>query len=396
MTGPPKSARTVSGSSSAARSAPSAARRFLLAVKFFQLTGRRNGRRILFASRLSSFMAGNLRAVNDRLVERGLDADYDLVQLFKPGITTRWSRMDAVRLARSLATADVILLDDSMAPVYSIDFGPKVRIAQLWHASGALKTVGYSRGGQGRRPQSVLPGAQELHARHRQLGTRPAVLRGGLRHPRGAGRADGYPADGPFLRRATGGRGRAAALDAYPAIAGRKVWLFAPTYRGETIKDAELRRGPAGLRRAPRPVRRADAVVIIRMHPFIQQPVVVPEAYRDRIIDGSTAAIDVNDLLFAVDLLITDYSSIVFEYSVLDRPMVFFAYDLDDYIDSRDFYVPFDTFAPGRIVDVRGVIDAIRRDEVGQRRSPRSRERHFAHLDGDSTDRVIDDLILGR
>ena len=107
-----------------------------------------------------------------------------------------------------------------------------------------------------------------------------------------------------------------------------------------------------------------DAVVIIRMHPFVRKPLPIPEPLRDRLIDATRTPIDVNDLLFAVDLLITDYSSIVFEYSTLGRPMLFFAYDLEEYIADRDFYVPFETFVPGRIVRTCDeLLDAIRRDD---------------------------------
>ena len=137
-----------------------------------------------------------------------------------------------------------------------------------------------------------------------------------------------------------------------------------------------------------------DAVVIIKMHPFVQRAARrSPSAFRDRLLDGSTAAIDVNDLLFAVDLLITDYSSIVFEYSTLGRPMLFFAYDLDEYVATRDFYVPFESFVPGRIVRTfPELLDAIRRDDYEVDKVADFAARHFAHLDGGSTDRVIDEL----
>jgi CDP-ribitol ribitolphosphotransferase len=376
-----------------------AARRegFQLLVRFFQLTSRRNGRRILFTTRLSSFMAGNLRAIHDRLVERGLDDEYELVQLFKPGISQQWSRMDAVRLARSLATADVILLDDSLQPVYSIDFDPEVRIIQLWHASGALKTVGYSRAGK--------PGDLNPFSRVHKNYTHAIVSSEHDRRfyaeafgiPEERVVPTGIPRMDRFFDERLAEAGRAEALEAYPAIEGRTTILFAPTYRGETIKDASYAMDLLDYDGLHALCVEKDAVVIIRMHPFIQEPVVIPEAYQDRIIDGSTAAIDVNDLLFAVDLLITDYSSIVFEYSVLGRPMLFFAYDLDDYVDSRDFYVPFESFAPGRIVKTfPEVLDAIRRDDLQAEKVATFAERHFAHLDGSSTDRVIDDLILGR
>ena len=139
------------------------------------------------------------------------------------------------------------------------------------------------------------------------------------------------------------------------------------------------------------------------MHPFVREPLAVPEALRDRIVDASATPtpdaatpIETNDLLFAVDLLITDYSSIVYEYSILGRPMLFFAYDLDDYVASRDFYEPYESFVPGRIVRTFAeLLDAIRRDDYEQEKVAPFARRHFDHLDGGSTDRVID-LITKR
>jgi CDP-ribitol ribitolphosphotransferase len=137
--------------------------------------------------------------------------------------------------------------------------------------------------------------------------------------------------------------------------------------------------------------------VIVKMHPFVRERVDIPPRLADRIIDGTDAPIDVNDLLFAVDVLITDYSSIVFEYSTLLRPMLFFAYDLEEYVNSRDFYVPFEEFVPGRIARTFDeVLDAIRRDAYEAEKVGAFARRHFDHLDGGATDRVIDELILAR
>ena len=131
------------------------------------------------------------------------------------------------------------------------------------------------------------------------------------------------------------------------------------------------------------------------MHPFARQDLRIPEAFRDRLLDGNRARIDVNDLLFAVDLLITDYSSIVFEYSTLLRPMLFFAYDLDDYVATRDVYIPFETFVPGRIVRTfTELIAAIRADDYESDKVAAFAESHFAYHDGGSTDRVIDQVVL--
>jgi CDP-ribitol ribitolphosphotransferase len=77
--------------------------------------------------------------------------------------------------------------------------------------------------------------------------------------------------------------------------------------------------------------------------------------------------------------------------------MLFYAWDLDEYIASRDFYEPFESFVPGRIVRTfPELVDAIRRDDYEADKVAGFATRHFAHLDGSATDRVIDELIVGR
>ena len=59
---------------------------------------------------------------------------------------------------------------------------------------------------------------------------------------------------------------------------------------------------------------------------------------------------EVNDILFIVDVLITDYSSIIYEMSLLKKPMLFFAFDQKYYEATRDFYEPYEELVPGKIV----------------------------------------------
>ncbi len=368
---------------------------FRLLVSASKLFAGRGRPRILFTSRLISGMSGNLKVVHDRMVERGLDRDNELISMLKPGLTERWAFTDRFRLASALARADVIVLDDTFPPLDWVELTEHVRIIQLWHAAGAFKTVGYSRAGK--------PGDLNPFLRTHKNYT-AAIVSGDVDVPFYA-EAFGIPEDRvvptgiPRMDRFFDEGARAAAVEAaraaFPEIAGRETILFAPTYRGETIRDASY-----GFEHIDYPALHAlcverDAVVIIKMHPFVQEPVAIPEPLRDRILDGSTAGMDVNDLMFAVDLVITDYSSIVFEFSTLGRPMLFFAYDLDEYVATRDFYVPFESFVPGRTVRTfPELLDAIRREDYESEKVAAFAADHFAHLDGGSTDRVIDALIL--
>ena len=357
----------------------------------------RTGRRVLFTSDSRAELAGNLAVVHDRMIERGLDATHRLDTIFKPSIAANRSWRDRWRLPRLLAQADVILLDDYQPIIYRLPPEPDQRVIQLWHASGAFKTVGYSRIGK--------PGGPSPFWRRHKNYTH-AIVSGQHDVPYYA-EAFGLPEDRviptgiPRMDRFFDPEHRAASIararDAFPQIAGRFVILFAPTFRGAGPRTARYDYDRVDWAALHAACVAKDAVVIVKMHPFITDPAPIPDALRDRLVDGTRTAMDVNDLLFAVDLLITDYSSIVFEFATQQKPMLFYAYDLEEYVASRDFYVPFEEFVPGRIArSFAEVIAAIERDEYESEKVPVFARRHFDHLDGGATDRVIDELILGR
>jgi len=280
--------------------------------------------------------------------------------------------------------------------IYRLD-DPHVRIVQLWHASGAFKTVGYSRVGK--------PGGPSPYSRVHKNYTHAIVSSDhdvpfyaeAFGIPEARVVPTGIPRMDRFFDEAKRDAAREAAHVAFPASRGRMTILFAPTFRGDTPRTAFYSEEHLDYAALHALAVERDAVVIFKMHPFVRQPLQIPAELTDRLIDGTRTAIDVNDLLFAVDLLITDYSSIVFEFSTLGRPMLFFAYDLDEYIAGRDFYVPFEEFVPGRIARTfPEVLDAIRHGDFQVEKVGEFARRHFAHLDGSSTDRVIDELVLGR
>jgi CDP-ribitol ribitolphosphotransferase len=363
-------------------------------VRAIKVLPGRAGRRILFSSVSPSGLTGNLRVVHDRMLERGLDHGYRLATMSRNGDGgRRW--LDRVRLPWLLATADVIVIDDFQPAIYRMGVDPAVRIIQLWHASGAFKTVGYSRVGKpgGPDPWSRVH-KNYTHAIVSSTNDAPFYAEAfGIPESRMA--PTGIPRMDRFFDDEARAAGLRAAHEAFPASDGRYTILFAPTFRGETARNATYDLGRLDWAALHALCVEKDAVMIVRMHPFVTAPLGIPAELTDRLIDGSTTSIDVNDLLFAVDLLITDYSSIVFEFSTLHRPMLFFAYDLDEYVAERDFYVPFEEFVPGRIVRTFAeMVDAIRRDDYEAGKIAEFAARHFAHLDGGSTDRVIDELIL--
>lgn len=93
-------------------------------------------------------------------------------------------------------------------------------------------------------------------------------------------------------------------------------------------------------------------------------------------------------------MLVTDYSSVIFEASLLNIPMMFYAFDLYDYIASRDFYYDFEGFVPGKIVfSENELINAINKKDFESEKVDGFKNKFFDDLDGKSSERVTD-LIL--
>ncbi|NEB09281.1 glycosyltransferase [Streptomyces coelicoflavus] len=179
--------------------------------------------------------------------------------------------------------------------------------------------------------------------------------------------------------------------------AGKKVVLYAPTWRDDQSHSAGQYR--FDLRIDLEDARRRlgdDHVLVIRRHSNVVDQ--VPGAGNGFVFDASEYP-DIADLYLAADIMITDYSSVMFDYAHLKRPMLFFTYDLEHYRDTlRGFYFDFEQDSPGPLIDnSKELVDAIR--DIDQVQATyQDRFDRFHHLfcdldDGHASARVVDRML---
>ena len=129
----------------------------------------------------------------------------------------------------------------------------------------------------------------------------------------------------------------------FPQMKGKKLALYAPTFRDDGDRDRELL-SHFDFEEFNRQCG-DEYCLAVRLHPQIQSskvPAQVPDL---------TTYPDVRELLLATDLLIADYSSIAVEYSLLERPILLYAFDKEWYLDKdRGFYYDYEDTAPGPIL----------------------------------------------
>ncbi|MFW6640081.1 bifunctional glycosyltransferase/CDP-glycerol:glycerophosphate glycerophosphotransferase [Nocardiopsis algeriensis] len=130
---------------------------------------------------------------------------------------------------------------------------------------------------------------------------------------------------------------------------GKKVLLYAPTWRDDKFYSP----GKYKLDLRLDIQRLYDAlgdeyVLMVRRHPNIVDR--VPVIGEDFVFEVS-AYPEIQELFLVTDVLVTDYSSLMFDYANTGRPMLFFTYDLEDYRDKlRGFYFDFEETAPGPLL----------------------------------------------
>ena len=262
---------------------------------------------------------------------------------------------------------------------------------QLWHATGAFKTFGFSRFGK--------KGGPTLKSRNHKDYTKAIVSSEAIRRHYAEAFgisvesviSTGIPRTDIFFDDAYKTSVTTSLYERYPQLKNKKVILFAPTFRGAGQKTAHYDFKHLNLE-ALRNKLQDEYILVVKVHPFVKK---VPDfsQYGDFVLDLSHER-EINDLLFIADVLITDYSSVCFEFALLNKPMIFFAYDLEQYIASRDFYYPFKSFVPGPIVrTTEELVTVIETESFDMHKLATFRTKFFDEVDGQSSRRVVDQLF---
>ncbi len=356
------------------------------------LKGKNSQKTILFMSEQSDTLGANLIAVKDRMIQRGMDKEYRILTSARPASSVDQSRESWHALLKKIAESDMILIDDH-APVFDwLEIDKDTKIIQLWHAGAGFKSSGYSRWGH-----KGCPSPQSCHRQYTYgiAGSKNIIpffsevwgLNDEQVIPTGMPRMDEF-LNSDFRKKKT-----KELYEKFPMCKGKKVILFAPTYRGKNRKEAYY---PYNLIDFEKLYNICDNeyVVLFKMHPWVSAPVPIEEKYKDKFLDVGLYP-NINDLFYITDLLITDYSSNIFEYSLMGNPMLFFAFDKVQYSFSRGFHRNYEESAPGKICyEFDDIIKAIEEKDFEEEKVGKYVKHHFDYIDSHSSDRVIDWIIL--
>ncbi|HEY4633542.1 MAG TPA: CDP-glycerol glycerophosphotransferase family protein [Candidatus Limnocylindrales bacterium] len=355
--------------------------------------------RVVLATSHAEGPSGNLAAIRDELAHRTPPIP-TVVLAYRPAHDAR-SRLAAVRHAVAagfhLATARVFIVDDYFFPIYVIRPRRGTTIVQAWHGCGAFKKFGYSVLDKAFGADEELLRRVRIHANYDICLVSSAAVAPhyaeAFRLPLERFRSDlGIPRTDALLDPELTDGVAAAVRRRYAITADRRIVLYAPTFRGETVTDARFAEA-LDLRRL-RDDLASDHVLLVRLHPFIRRDLAIEADLAGFVIDVSDHP-DINALLLAADVLVTDYSSVIFEYALLGRPMAFFAPDLEAYERERGFYFDFRAGVPGPVFDDSGELAAyLRSGTADMARVEAFARASFDVADGHASARFVDTIVV--
>ena len=370
-------------------------RRHIRKIYNFLYNVKKNKRKnhVLFMTEQSNTLGTNLVFLEKRMRERGLDKQFTIRTWARKFSDGDHGTMSWIKLANLLASSEYVFIDDHV-PMFDWLQLKDTKIIQTWHAGAGFKSSGYSRWGHMGGPGPIschrqyaygLCGSRKIaHFFSEVWGINTErVLNTGMP------RMDEF--QDPKHREVMTEK----LYEEFPLAKGKKVILFAPTYRGRSNRDAHYPYELIDWKRLDE-VCGDEYVVFFKMHPWVIVDIDIPAQYRSKMIDVKKYP-NINDLFYITDILITDYSSNIYEYSLMRRPMLFFAFDEIQYSFSRGFHRPYRESAPGKVCTTFDeLMDAIEQKDFEFEKVEEYVKTQFDHFDSDACDRVIDWLLLDK
>lgn len=355
----------------------------------------KNGKNILFMSENRDFMSENLKAIDGRIKERELDKKFKIRYSIRNVLINKYGLIAWIKDIYKIAKSDYIFVDD-YSPIFNFfQLSKKTKLIQVWHAGIGFKAVGYSRFGKPgspypltschRRYDYALVGAEGLVDDYVEVFgiEREAIL------PLGLPRLDNY-LDKKVIKEF-----KEQFYNEYPTFKNKKIILFAPTFRGTGQKSAYYHYDKIDFDQLYQ-LCGDEYVVLFKMHPFVREEVPIPEEYQDKFFDFYNYK-NINELFYVTDILITDYSSNVYEYSLMKRPVIFYAYDKEVYEISRGVQRSLDDNAPGKVcLTFDELLKTIKNKDFEIEKMKAYAKKNFDKHDALASDMVIDKILLNK
>lgn len=290
-----------------------------------------------------------------------------------------------VLLPFHMATSSVIFMNDNFLPLGWCFPSKKTKIVQLWHGAGAFKRFGLS----AEKDENVRTQVIKANRRLTHLFVTSAQVvpfyREAFAVPESKIFVTGIPITDMYFKEENKEEAKQRFYTRYPELQGKKLLLYTPTFR-RIAEENEGIMEHFNVEKIHKLL--GDSwVILVKMHPKYPAHNVFENSFCYNFTNYSQIA----DLYFVSDLLVTDYSSTVVEYVLLDKPIILYAYDLEKY--DRGFYRDYEKTVPGGVAHTQEeLLEYLTNLQKDTQKRQNFAKLQYDYRDGNSSERILDVL----
>jgi CDP-ribitol ribitolphosphotransferase len=286
-----------------------------------------------------------------------------------------------------MATSVQVFLNDNFLPLAYMHTRKETQFVQLWHGAGAFKRFGLST----EKDEDVIRTVQKANERitHLFVTSKHVIpyYREAFAVPEERIYATGIPATDLYFDDIQKKERMRKFYEKYPKLFGQKILLYAPTFRRTQEENREIMK-QFDVEKI-HSVLGDDWSVLIKFHPKFPMENIAEDTFCYNMTNYN----DISDLYLVADLLVTDYSSTIVEYVLLNKPVLLFAYDLPLY--DRGFYFDYEDMMPGDVAhDREELFEFLQKDKDNLAKRQSFVNFEYDNVSGGACGRIMD--ILSR
>ena len=279
-----------------------------------------------------------------------------------------------------IATAKICIVDGYSIPISILKHKKSLKIIQIWHASGAIKKFGYQSLDKKEGTGAQIAKAMNMHKNYTYV-MAPSNATAKFYEEAFCVEEDkifinGLPRLDYLLDKQLGKDKINEFYEEYPKFKNsKKIILYVPTFR----KDKDCTEIIKGITKS---INLEKYNLIMKLHPLDRTSEV--EAYT------VSRKYNTFDLLKIADYIITDYSAVAFEASILDKPLYFYTYDIKDYNEIRGLNVDlFKEMNSSTSTSIKEIIKAIEEDSYDYEELDKFKSKYMEHS-YNNTEKLVD------
>ena len=317
----------------------------------------------------------------ERMRDTFLNSEYNVVELYTDYQTESYITVvkSMMKFMKIYANAKYVFICDNFLPVSSCNRRQETQVIQLWHAGGLLKKYAYD-------TEDDIPKYYKGNVFKNYTLTTvsadcciPVYIRA-MKQENETVKATGLSRTDCFFDEKYIEDCRREFYEKYPEAKGKKLILWAPTFRGKDLEPYVL--GLEDVKKMQQELG-DDYYVVMKMHPHLDA--------KEKL---SNCDISTERILPIADMLIADYSSVIFDFTLYQKPIVLFVPDYDEFVSTRGLYIDLNEIPGPMVKDGNKLTENVIKEfeTFNKEEAEAFYKKYMGACDGKATKRILKEI----